>query len=452
MSPNGANDQSAKLDALLTHFDVMHQRGQKPILLLDNAHLLLDEVAGFIAELLARMVGEHAGRMSLILVGEDTIKAKAFYQPLAKFGVHTYNLPALNQDEATRFIQHALTQHGMSPEALSSAQQKHIIKQANGNMGMLRQLVLDRVVSTEELTQVMEHNNVEVQETMTEQTTSTPKKPIKISHILFAILTVLLGLALYFEDRINQFFEPSEPQAVVERTGDVQDEMPKLVVMPTEETEPTTMADELFAPVVMSDEEDSVHEKDAPLTASHDEAEEISEDSVVLDEVVEEESEAVVAEAKEEIITEEKPAELVEEAETLIEDVVEEVTEPVIEAPVEEVAKETITPAADMTVDESGMIRRESWILAQNPEHFTLQIMSFTQELGVAKSLAKIEEKGQFFYFKYIKDGKTWYRLGHGVYPDRAAATEAVKSLPDELGKVEPWIRRMGDLQKEVNQ
>lgn len=462
-SLHGANDQSAKLDALLAHFDVMHQRGQKAILVLDDAHLLLDEVAEFIVELLARLVGEHAGRMSLILVGENAIKAKTFYQPLVSFGVHAYDLPALSQDEAIRFIQHVLTQQGMSSEALSSAQQKHVIKQANGNMGVLRQLVLGKVVSTEEFTEVMEHNNVEVKETMTEQKTSTPKKPIKFSRIVFAMLTVLLGLALYFEDAINQFFEPSQQQQVVEQVVDAQEEMPELVVMPPEDAEPTTMADELFAPAAEPVNEGIVHEEDVPPMVDHEAVDEIIEEPAALEEVVEEKSEeavaemeAVVAEMKEESPAEEKPAELVAtEVEAVAEEVVMEVVEPepVTEEPVvKEVAKEVASPAPDMTADESGMIRRESWILAQNPEHFTLQIMSFTQELGIAKSLAKIEEKGEFFYFKYIKDGKAWYRLGHGVYPDRAAATAAVKSLPAELGKVEPWIRRMGDLQKEVSQ
>lgn len=44
------------------------------------------------------------------------------------------------------------------------------------------------------------------------------------------------------------------------------------------------------------------------------------------------------------------------------------------------------------------------------------------------------------------RQGKPWYLLFAGVYPDRSAAAAALKRLPDNLKSAGPWVRPLADL------
>ena len=39
----------------------------------------------------------------------------------------------------------------------------------------------------------------------------------------------------------------------------------------------------------------------------------------------------------------------------------------------------------------------------------------------------------------------------YGVYPDQAAASAAIKTLPTSLHKIKPWVRRFDDIQASIN-
>jgi len=43
-------------------------------------------------------------------------------------------------------------------------------------------------------------------------------------------------------------------------------------------------------------------------------------------------------------------------------------------------------------------------------------------------------------------DGKPWYVLAYGLYPNRAAALRAMQRLPSSLRDTKPWARSIGSL------
>jgi DamX protein len=46
-----------------------------------------------------------------------------------------------------------------------------------------------------------------------------------------------------------------------------------------------------------------------------------------------------------------------------------------------------------------------------------------------------------------VRDGKTWYVVVYGSYPDRTRARNAIGSLPDAVRRLSPWVRKVADLQ-----
>ena len=435
---HGATDLLSKVNALVEHFGVMHKRGQKPILIIDEAHLLLPDIAEFLDKLLAELVGDHKGRMSLVLLAESKLTEQPWYENIARHGIHNFALNPLDFDETSRLVLYIIECMGLPSSSLSQSQLKTIFKQARGNLGASKTVLSSIIGSNQGQTIDIPLNHTEVKPSMTNDKPETGKKPIKFSRILFAMLTVLMVLALYYEDEINEFFEPTESSKVTQSSQVITKTPGTGIVEPTRIEIPPTV--EVLEPLSLDDAGEEVlltEETSDPF-----------------------EEETLVSEASEVTSVEEKVTSDEEIVSKPLDDtpVIEEVvtTPSLLESSTAEVAvkveeePKALATEAPLEVDDSGMIRRESWVLEQNPEHYTLQIMSFSQELGIAKALSKVQSRESFFYFKYKKDGKIWYRLAYGAYPDREAAVAASKALPKELGKVNPWIRRVGDVQKEI--
>jgi DamX protein len=395
-SLHGAHDRSAKVHALLDHLQMLQKRGSRSILILDDAHLLAEDIADFLSGILSALKGEK-GRLCLILIADGSFLTRPWFESLKQFGIHSFALTPLSFDETVGYARHYLHSAGMPVESLPQSQIKKIFKQARGNLGQISRLIQASVLPKPGA------KDFEAQLKMTKNGNVQIKKPMKLSKILFGILTVLLGVALYFEDEINKYFEPTQQQVVLSQTEPDTDKTVDLVSPPqiqlieelTEEPEMIQREDEEIPPVAVP------------------------------------QSDAAVSEASEDIVVDEMDAELASEK---------------VEPEAAPVAEKRVSSA-----QAPGVIRRESWILEQNPDHYLLQIMSFTQEMGIAKTLENIQTKEKFSYYKYKKNGTTWYRLAYGVYPDRKTAqAEVSKGLPKELGKVAPWIRRLGDVQEEI--
>lgn len=80
----------------------------------------------------------------------------------------------------------------------------------------------------------------------------------------------------------------------------------------------------------------------------------------------------------------------------------------------------------------------KTWLLSQNPEHYTLQLFSARDEQVLKKHIAQHHLQGKADYFR---SGATTYSLVHGVYPSKDAALRAAKKLPVKMFSGSPWIR-----------
>jgi septal ring-binding cell division protein DamX len=104
-------------------------------------------------------------------------------------------------------------------------------------------------------------------------------------------------------------------------------------------------------------------------------------------------------------------------------------------------------PGSAAILADHGM-HGEDWIARQAPDHYTLQVMSSGNEAALAALLEREQLSGEVAYFKVIADGKPRYTAIYGVFATQAQAEAARAQLPPTLQAANPWVRKLGDVQK----
>ena len=105
----------------------------------------------------------------------------------------------------------------------------------------------------------------------------------------------------------------------------------------------------------------------------------------------------------------------------------------------------------DVATETAMKEKASEWVLAQEPGTFTLQLFG-SHEVKNAEEFIRQHKLGkEANYFVSEHKGKDWYSVVYGVYPDQAAASAAIKTLPTSLHKIKPWVRRFDDIQASIN-
>lgn len=97
-------------------------------------------------------------------------------------------------------------------------------------------------------------------------------------------------------------------------------------------------------------------------------------------------------------------------------------------------------------------LRDESWITAQDPKNYTLQIATGTDERAVNRLLKRDNLGGDRAFFRSEKNGRTRFTAIVGSFTDYQSARTALNNLPSDLQKNNPWIRRFDAIQKLIGQ
>ena len=93
-------------------------------------------------------------------------------------------------------------------------------------------------------------------------------------------------------------------------------------------------------------------------------------------------------------------------------------------------------------------ISPDDWIREQNPRHYTLQLASSTNPKLIQKYYRENQIAGEGGYYRNYRQGKNWYALVYGSYTSLNEAKQAVDTLPTELRKWSPWVRKFQDIQR----
>jgi len=92
-------------------------------------------------------------------------------------------------------------------------------------------------------------------------------------------------------------------------------------------------------------------------------------------------------------------------------------------------------------------IKQESWILAQDPAKYTIQLLGTGNEKLLVSLIKRLKLTDNAAYYKNASLDKPWYALTYGAYSSISEANDAITLLPEDLLKGQPWIRKFGDIQ-----
>jgi len=95
-------------------------------------------------------------------------------------------------------------------------------------------------------------------------------------------------------------------------------------------------------------------------------------------------------------------------------------------------------------------VKNADWLLAQNPNAYTLQLITVSQFSGLVNFIKQIPTSDKLATFRYTHGATDLYPLFYGIYPNLAKAKEAGNSLPSSLEK--PLPRPLKSIQQEIRQ
>ncbi len=90
----------------------------------------------------------------------------------------------------------------------------------------------------------------------------------------------------------------------------------------------------------------------------------------------------------------------------------------------------------------------QEWVKEQNPNFYTLQLASSTNAELIKKYFNENNLTGKAGYYKNKREGEDWYALVFGAYPSVAAANAAIATLPEDLRKWSPWVRKLKSIHR----
>ena len=98
----------------------------------------------------------------------------------------------------------------------------------------------------------------------------------------------------------------------------------------------------------------------------------------------------------------------------------------------------------------SRSIHPQAWILEQNSSHYTFQLMGSWQHSEVTEFINKYALSGDVAEFQSMRNGRIWYALIYGVYPDKQTALQQSKKWPAPLNTLPSWLRRFDSVKKQL--
>jgi len=106
------------------------------------------------------------------------------------------------------------------------------------------------------------------------------------------------------------------------------------------------------------------------------------------------------------------------------------------------------TNASPVPIDLPGF--RNAWILKQNPEHYTLQMVAGNDINTLRNFIRQHPLDEPLVIYHMTRKGKTWFGLIQHSYPNKKAALDARRQLATGLRQQNPWLRQFSALQKDL--
>jgi septal ring-binding cell division protein DamX len=96
-------------------------------------------------------------------------------------------------------------------------------------------------------------------------------------------------------------------------------------------------------------------------------------------------------------------------------------------------------------------IKGRDWIVAQDPNHYTVQLIGSSNEAAVIRFIHKHGIEKEASYYSTTHNGKPWFSVLYGNFPSLDAARQAAKRLPPSLRNASPWLRSFSEIHTLLN-
>ncbi len=445
---NGLPDaKDDNIRRLVDRFETLRKRGSVPVLLIDDAQALPPTSLITLLRLYERQV-EGAPLVSLVLFANeqiDMLLATPQLQVMSPQSIQVIDLPPLTREEADAYMRFLLNAEGLDPQlALDEGRMDRLYRDSKGAPGPLASAILEAVGESDGYREPFIGR-------------------IRWSWLWGAVpLGAAVVLLLLFQGPINRLFSPGVQESderpvgsetlaptVSEKTQDAEAKLagvgeaqviPERMPPPSElPNGPKASTEVLLAETKLPVAEELTSEPEQPRKEVAPLAQETIVEAVPPQKPVENDFAAAPDKSEsgaageigvmQSAVSEEKVPEAVEpEPPTRIE-----------EAPA---AKSETSPTL-----ETPLVRSEEWLREQAPGSYTIQLLAVENIESLQAVIEKYKLQEQAFSVRTMRKGRPWYPLLWGMFPNRAAATEAVKGLAAELQKGGAWARSLSSLQ-----
>ena len=114
--------------------------------------------------------------------------------------------------------------------------------------------------------------------------------------------------------------------------------------------------------------------------------------------------------------------------------------------------KEAPETTVEVTVDTSYGIRDSSWIQAQDPGHYVLQMIAFGNEDNAHRYVENLNLDGDKAVYKSLMSGKTIYKVIYGNFDNHKASLRGRRALPPKYRETKPFPRSFEFIQNEIQE
>lgn len=95
--------------------------------------------------------------------------------------------------------------------------------------------------------------------------------------------------------------------------------------------------------------------------------------------------------------------------------------------------------------------RGPEWIRIQESGHFTIQIIAGIDLEALQQFAGRVSLENDVAWFRTRRGDEDWYALVTGQYPDLRSARSAAAQLPAPVRRNQPWIRTFGSIQQTMD-
>lgn len=415
-----------RVQHLLNHIPRLRRLSKPIILVIDDAEKLTVSSMQLLDKMLA--AGDSHGKpVHLILSGRpelDDMIAAPGLAGLQDRVAHRLDIPPFSESTSTQFIQAYVEKIEPDKKALFNASViKRIYRRAEGYPGQMISEIADALnesnmsKASDKPSSVLPTIDLFDKNKAKNNIKALYSRPLIFGAIALGVALAVMGVLRFSAD-----------DAAV--TVEVVKQIKPMVV-----SEPETSILNLSAPVV----EPIAPEVVVAVPASKDEP-------PIVETLVEDEQPEVAELVPAPVVSPEAspPIALVPELEVIKE----------IAVPIEELAAEPDVAPAIAVVEpvaappSSNFAKRDEWLLKQDPNYFTLQLMAANNEPGVLQYIEGNGLTDSVAYFFSERDGNPWYAVTYGSYPSRSAANSV--TLPPVLSGTKPWVRTFGGIHNAI--